>query len=405
MPQLPEVEQGWRRHKLEVDNAVIVAAGELAKIVRANPDASLDEVAAIFHGVANRFRPIAAASAFRALENSRKAYGRWNLPDPEMPEEFSFRQARATTGWALWNATDGQHEQGRQHLPELIGSLGRAVRGGSRDTIFRSVRRAKTLWARVPGVKACWFCLMLASRGAVYRSKDTALIASKTGGAFHDYCDCMVIESYTDADLPNLLHDLRDEWQQTVGIDEHPGIEPQQQRDQWQRYVRSTRPLGYSVREILDDGTAVAYPSVKQVDMAKTGGMLDHAQFNQRAPMIGSHIADDALGKLRPLLLDGTVKMNEPKHFAPADVLREALSPEIISQVVAEPKKVVRVRRGYSYEAWVDLSSGRYMVRVTTGPAPAKTLKSTQVNTAYVIAGPGVGILNPDGSVDMKEGS
>lgn len=251
---------------------------------------------------------------------------------------------------------------------------------------------------------------MLASRKAEYTSREAAGVVQNSkskrfGMAFHDRCSCMVIESYSDADLPNILHDLDQEWQATVGIANHPAVEPGWQREAWREYVKQTRPMGHSVREILDDGTAVVYPSVKQVGMEKIGGMLGHAQFNQHAPMIGSHTADDALGKLRPLLLDGTVKMNGPKHFAPADVLREALSPEVISHVVAEPDKVVRVRRGYSYEAWVDLPSGRYMVRVTTGPAPAKTLKSTQVNTAYVIAGPGVGILNPDGSVDMEEGS
>ncbi len=276
MPQHPDAERGWRQHRLELDNAVVVASGELAKIVRANPDASLDEIAAIFHGVANKFRPIAAASAFRALENSRHAYGFWNLPDPEAAEPLQFAQARATTGWALWNAQDARHEAAAQHLPELVGSLGRSVRGGARDTIFRSAKRAKTLYARVPGVKACWFCLMLASRGAEYTSRESAGIvqnrkSKRYGMGFHDHCDCLVIESYTNADLPNLLHDLRDEWQAVAGWATHHDLTPEQQRKVWKKHVGQTRPMGYAVREVLDDGTAIAYPrgdSIKRSDRA-----------------------------------------------------------------------------------------------------------------------------------------
>lgn len=261
MPQHPDAEEAWRRHRLELENAVLVAAGELAKIVRTNPNASLDEIAAIYHGVSNKFRPIAAASAFRALENSRRAYDQWDLPDPVAADSLSFQQARATTGWALWNATEQRYDHAGQHLPELVGSLGRAVRGGSRDTIYKSARRAKTLYARVPGVKACWFCLMLASRKAEYTSREAAGIVQNSkskrfGMAFHDHCSCMVIESYSDADLPNILHDLDQEWQATVGIADHPEVEPLWQRRLWRQHVAETRPNAYSIRETQLRGPA-----------------------------------------------------------------------------------------------------------------------------------------------------
>lgn len=57
-----------------------------------------------------------------------------------------------------------------------------------RDTIAQSTSRdpAKARWARVPVGKTCAFCLTLASRGAVYRSAESA----GSGRKFHGQCDC-----------------------------------------------------------------------------------------------------------------------------------------------------------------------------------------------------------------------
>ena len=39
------------------------------------------------------------------------------------------------------------------------------------------------------------FCLMLISRGPVYRSEDTA----GAGSAYHDHCDCRIVPVFGDA--------------------------------------------------------------------------------------------------------------------------------------------------------------------------------------------------------------
>lgn len=73
-------------------------------------------------------------------------------------------------------ATLGRLEQ---HVDELT------LRPG-RDTIAVSTGRdpAKARWARVPVGKTCAFCVMAASRGAVYRSEESA------GRKYHGHCDC-----------------------------------------------------------------------------------------------------------------------------------------------------------------------------------------------------------------------
>lgn len=85
---------------------------------------------------------------------------------------------------------------------------------GLRDTIpeitGEDVERQAVFWARIPvGSYTCGFCLMLCSRGAVYR-KDTALSAKnrvKKGltpfvgrwgdNAYHENCDCMMVPVYS----------------------------------------------------------------------------------------------------------------------------------------------------------------------------------------------------------------
>lgn len=85
---------------------------------------------------------------------------------------------------------------------------------GLRDTIpeitGEDVERQAVFWARIPvGSYTCGFCLMLCSRGAVYR-KDTALSAKNrvkkrltpfvgrwNDNAYHENCDCMMVPVYS----------------------------------------------------------------------------------------------------------------------------------------------------------------------------------------------------------------
>lgn len=64
------------------------------------------------------------------------------------------------------------------------------------ETIIANVGRDRdkgAMFARVPtGFETCTFCLMLASRGAVYHSRKTA----GEWGRFHRGCDCKVVPSF-----------------------------------------------------------------------------------------------------------------------------------------------------------------------------------------------------------------
>lgn len=82
----------------------------------------------------------------------------------------------------------------------LNGAVQRQTLQSARETIVDNVARdpARPKYARVvKSAHPCEFCLMLASRGAVYPSEEAATIASgrskRAGLEFHDHCDCQPV--------------------------------------------------------------------------------------------------------------------------------------------------------------------------------------------------------------------
>lgn len=113
------------------------------------------------------------------------------------------------------------------------------------ETIIANVGRDRdkgARFARVPaGAETCTFCLMLASRGAVYHSR-------KTAGEFkhfHRNCDCKVVPGFEDNPDAELVE----------------GIKPGEMRDQWWKFEKIDATEGLSSVErnglkrlVLDGG-------------------------------------------------------------------------------------------------------------------------------------------------------
>ena len=82
-----------------------------------------------------------------------------------------------------------------QTMQFLQGAIQRWVTYYGRETIARNCQHdpKKPRWARVPsGAKTCAFCEMLASRGFVYYSKQTAGALK----SWHSHCDCMIVPEW-----------------------------------------------------------------------------------------------------------------------------------------------------------------------------------------------------------------
>ena len=83
-------------------------------------------------------------------------------------------------------------------LGGLLTATDKYVKQPGRDAIAFNAKREGARWARVPtGAKTCSWCLVLASRDAVYLSKQSAGDRRGTGkgDAFHGDCDCLLSAS------------------------------------------------------------------------------------------------------------------------------------------------------------------------------------------------------------------
>ena len=95
---------------------------------------------------------------------------------------------------ALWGG------QNREFVAGLLVDVDKYVKAFGRGTIYDNGDRRGVRYARIPtGAKTCAFCMVLASRDAVYLSRNTA------GGAGHEYhgdCDCQITPVRDRSDLP-----------------------------------------------------------------------------------------------------------------------------------------------------------------------------------------------------------
>lgn len=118
------------------------------------------------------------------------------LADPTDPEI-----ARADARWALGPLFQSAPDP-VQVLANLEGVTQRLILQAGRDTIANSVFRdpVRTGYARVPtGPTTCKWCVMLASRGAVYGS---AASAGAEGNKYHSHCDCVPTPIRSPRDYP-----------------------------------------------------------------------------------------------------------------------------------------------------------------------------------------------------------
>lgn len=91
----------------------------------------------------------------------------------------------------------------KKALVEVSGAAGRHVLDGGRQILTTLVHEDKlaTGFARVTSDNPCYFCAMLASRGPVYLSRESAELATerseRSGQEYHDNCDCTVEPAFT----------------------------------------------------------------------------------------------------------------------------------------------------------------------------------------------------------------
>lgn len=206
-------------HSIERAAVRTLMLADLAKIMRNVPDgdkmsqrtwltqAVFDLVAV--HGAA--MTEVAVDQLYAARDANMTA----GLP-VIIAEAAAIEQVDAAVGWAIG-------------MPDVVMALrGAVLRLGQRQsrlTVVQSATEAGNGFARVCAPNACDFCAMLASRGAVYLSKESASQVGtgrvrgprRPGEAFHDHCKCEVMEVRNARDLPQLNVRLQELWDESGG--------------------------------------------------------------------------------------------------------------------------------------------------------------------------------------------
>lgn len=90
-------------------------------------------------------------------------------------------------------------------MSRLSGAVQRAVFDAGRDTVRANTRRdpVRVGWQRMARPGSCAFCGLLASRGAVYESQQSAS-SSSSGHRYHDRCHCVATPIFEGTEMAEL---------------------------------------------------------------------------------------------------------------------------------------------------------------------------------------------------------
>lgn len=150
---------------------------------------------------------LVAVDQYDALRLAAEAAGSYGAV---MGDTIGADQAAAVARWGVGPLFSAD-PNADQALAFLAGGLQRLVQQAARNTIGWNTSRdpAKPRWARVPHSKTCAFCLMLASRGAVYWD---ARAAGGDMNRYHGHCDCTPTPVWGGQELPYDADALYDDY-------------------------------------------------------------------------------------------------------------------------------------------------------------------------------------------------
>lgn len=186
MPFLPD----WDRARGE-DAAIRLAMRDIRAIINdvgvGDPMALRAAILALWPDIITRYGEITAMLAAEYFEASTGL-------DAFLDSSVDLTAAQARARWATAPLRTGEGDW----LGRLEVLMDELIKQPGRDTMITSATRHGLRFARVPNGDTCPFCLMLASRGAVYLSEKSA---GGDGRRFHGKCDCTVEPIRDDEDM------------------------------------------------------------------------------------------------------------------------------------------------------------------------------------------------------------
>lgn len=205
------------QHTAAIDGLAGLADRDLVGLWRtldpANAAATTARLATDVPDIVTVYGDLAATIAADYYDESRSVAGLGGSFRATPAEVIAPEDAAKTVRWALdplWIDAQDNNDA----LARLRAGMERLIRNADRDTIRSAAESdpgASVGYMRRARGTACSFCLMLASRGAVYRSRRTATY-SDAGKHYHDHCRCRVDPVFGPSDIPPDVRQLQSEW-------------------------------------------------------------------------------------------------------------------------------------------------------------------------------------------------
>jgi hypothetical protein len=119
--------------------------------------------------------------------------------------EVNKKQLHGSVKYAFASFMYKKDPDRKSALNVLEGALDRHIRGANRQTLIANSSKKSSKaggWRRVTSsTSECQFCLLLASRGAVYYSAESAGLGNK----FHDHDRCLILPDFDGMEYENTV--------------------------------------------------------------------------------------------------------------------------------------------------------------------------------------------------------
>ena len=308
------------------DAAAEAVRAELQMFFRENPGATVEEAREyaiqLLQGVGDLHGQAASQAAYDLLQNVAMVE---DVPMPDLGSWYYEPDAEAIDRTAHYHAgklkegdvdgfidqiADAAREVAKRGANETMSQAARSQDASNRRSRRRGARTYGVYFARVPmGPTTCDFCLMLASRGFVYLSEESAGEFDR----FHRHCDCKIIPGTPGTKVDGYDPDeFYDRWKhpekyadekQGSDTQEQSEVEPQQQKPMTERqkleakareaYIRNGGGMGLTPEQaaerfdLLVDGNTDA--QLRQYIKKNGGGSATASDLRiHRAELVAS---------------------------------------------------------------------------------------------------------------------
>lgn len=307
----------WEALRFSINELSARAVQVLLAAFETDPLMTRAQLADLIRALHAEYGRAASSATADTLISVRGAADRLDLPAPRVLDVIGLAQARGVAGYAL---------AGEDPARRAAVSVDRLVRGAQRRTVYEATAAAGTGFARVPRPGACAFCLMLASRGAVY-SKDTVLRTTSraragAGQSYHDNCHCQAQEVLSPDDVPPIVAGLHEQWKRLAA--QSPGGTAT--LDQWREHVHSRR-LDEAAADAGSPSTGSTAPEPSAAEarrprrrIARTErrrGGPDEAEWARRQAALASDTSGEALYPHEIEFLEAMEALGEKVRWIP----------------------------------------------------------------------------------------